>query len=282
MKKILVCTDGSHYSLVTCRYAAWLAQEAQTLIEVLYVTDLRQFEIPAVADLSGSLGVQPFEGMISQLQDVEKIKAQFVEEQSLKVFADMGLGESVSFRHETGLLVDVIRDSADDADMVLLGKRGENANFATEHLGSMLERVVRAAKVPCLVTNREYQEIKEVTFAYDGSESCHKALDYITMLEPVFQKMRIHVVTCVEGHKEDKASERLAEAEKHLTAVGITPVCEMLSGVVETAIADYVRDSHSDLLILGAYGHSRIRELLIGSTTTELLRRCHVPVLCVR
>ncbi|MFT5837326.1 MAG: nucleotide-binding universal stress UspA family protein [Candidatus Azotimanducaceae bacterium] len=56
----------------------------------------------------------------------------------------------------------------------------------------------------------------------------------------------------------------------------------MLTGEVETAIADYVKHAHMDLLILGAYGHSRIRELLIGSTTTDLLRRCHVPVLCFR
>ena len=56
----------------------------------------------------------------------------------------------------------------------------------------------------------------------------------------------------------------------------------MLSGVVEVAIADYVKGTRSGMLILGAYGHTRIRELLIGSTTTELLRNCHVPVLCFR
>jgi len=56
----------------------------------------------------------------------------------------------------------------------------------------------------------------------------------------------------------------------------------VLSGEAETAIADYVQSAKIDLLVAGAYGHSRIRKLLIGSTTTELLRRCHVPVLCFR
>ncbi len=56
----------------------------------------------------------------------------------------------------------------------------------------------------------------------------------------------------------------------------------MLSGEVETAIAEYVNNTQINLLVAGAYGHSRIRELLIGSTTTELLRRCRVPLLCFR
>ncbi len=283
MKKILVCTDGSHYAQEACRYAAFLAEQSGARIEVLYVTDLRQFEIPAVADLSGSLGVQPFEGMIAQLQEVEKVKAQFVEEQAMGVFSDAGLAEVTAFRYETGLLVDFVRDTEkDEADLILLGKRGENADFASEHLGSMLERVVRAAKVPCLVTNREFRPIQEMTLAYDGSPSCRKALDYLVEQRAIFKSMKIHVVSCVEGHDEDEASGRLQEAEHQLREAGLEPVCEMLSGVVEQAIADYVRDSRSNLLVLGAYGHSRIRELLIGSTTTELLRDCHVPVLCFR
>lgn len=283
MKKILVCTDGSHYAHEACRYAVFLAEATQARVEVLYVTDLRQFQIPAVADLSGSLGVQPFEGMIAQLQEVETIKAKFVEEQALEIFANAGLSASVHFVHETGLLVDVIRRlAAELVDLVVLGKRGENADFASEHLGSMLERVVRAAKLPCLVTNREFKPIQSLTLAYDGGESCRKALDYLAAESALFKGMKLHVVSCVEGHDEDAASTRLMEAEHRLRAAGLEPVCEMLSGVVESAIADYVRDSGSGLLVLGAYGHSRIRELLIGSTTTELLRSCHLPVLCFR
>jgi len=282
MKTLLICTDGSNYSQQACHYAAWLAKRTEVQIKILYVTDLRQFEIPAMADLSGSLGIQPFEGMIAQLQELEKAKAKFIEEQSLSVFENEGLAGRTSFHYETGLLVDVIKDFADDVDMIFLGKRGENANYAAEHLGSMLERVVRSVKVPCFVSNREYRKIDNLAIAYDGGESCRKAVDYICMQASLLEGVRIHVLGCVEGHDEDAVSERLSRAEERLNAAGITPVCEMLSGVVESAIADYVVDTDIDLLVLGAYGHSRIRELLIGSTTTELLRRCHVPVLCFR
>jgi nucleotide-binding universal stress UspA family protein len=281
MKNLLVCTDGSNYSQECCRYAAWLAKQSGATVEVLYVTDLRQFEIPVFGDLSGSLGVQPYEGMINQLQAVEEHKAKFVEESAMGVFEREGLLERTQFFHETGLLVDAIETYAERADLVLLGKRGENANFATEHLGSMLERVVRSAKKPCLVTSRAFNPIDRVAIAYDGGISARRALEFMAQSE-VFRGFDLHVVTAVEGADNDSAAGLLAEAERTMNAAGLYPSCQVLNGEVETAIAEYVRKAKIDLLVVGAYGHSRIRDLFIGSTTTELLRSCYVPVLCFR
>ena len=281
MNKLLVCTDGSQYAQVACRYAASLAKATDSSITALYVTDLRIFEVPTVADLSGSLGIQPFEGMVAQLQEVEEIKAKFVEEQTMAVFDELGVAEKVEFIHETGMLADAVKGKAEDIDLIVLGKRGENANFDTEHLGSMLERVVRSVKKPCFVSNREFSEIKQIAIAYDGSDSCRKAIDYFCAEEGL-KGMQFHVLSCVEGHDEDVAAQRLSEVESRFSAVGLSANYQMLNGIVESAIAEYVQEIEIDLLVLGAYGHSRIRELLIGSTTTELLRSCHVPVFCFR
>ncbi|HKK18049.1 MAG TPA: universal stress protein, partial [Opitutales bacterium] len=239
MNKILVCTDGSQYSQVACQYAAWLAKKESASVTALYVTDLRLFEVPAVADLSGSMGIQPFEGMIAQLQEVEKVKAQFIEEQATSIFKEEGLSAHSEFVHETGLLVDVVREMSDAFDLVVLGKRGENANFASDHLGSMLERVVRSVKTPCFVNNREFSEIERIAIAYDGSKSCQKAIDYLTA-QSAFHEMQFHVLSCVEGHDEDLVSKRLSDVESRFETVGIKATYQSLNGVVETAIADYV------------------------------------------
>jgi nucleotide-binding universal stress UspA family protein len=281
MKNLLICTDGSNYSQQCCRYGAWLAGQVGASVEVLYVTDLRQFEVPAIADLSGSLGIQPYEGMVAQLQEVEAHKSKFVREQVMGVFDAAGLSDRVTFRHATGMLVDEIESYAERADLILLGKRGENANFAKEHLGSMLERVVRSAVKPCFVTSREFLPVERIAIAYDGGASCQRALQFLAD-DPFFRTFDLHVITVVEGHHEDQAADRLAEAERLLNASDLHPVCQVLSGEIETSIANYLQQAEVGLLVVGAYGHSRIRELLIGSTTTELLRRCHVPVLCFR
>ena len=213
MKNLLICTDGSNYSQECCRYGAWLAKQTGASVEVLYVTDLRQFEIPIVGDLSGSLGIQPYEGMISQLQEVEEHKSKFVEETAMAIFETEGLSARVTFHHETGMLTDAIESYAERADLILIGKRGENANFATEHLGSMLERVVRSVSKPCLVTSRTFRPIDHVAIAYDGGVSCRQALEFMAKSE-LFRAFDLHVVTAAEGHKEDEAAAELAEAER--------------------------------------------------------------------
>lgn len=281
MKKLLICTDGSNYAQECCHYGAWLAKKTGAAVEILYVTDLRQFEIPVMADLSGSLGIQPYEGMITQLREMEEHKSKFVRDSAMKIFKDEGLADRTEFHHETGLLVDSIEEYADRADLILLGKRGENANFATEHLGSMLERVIRAVSKPCLVTSRKFKPINRALVAYDGGKSSRAALEFIKKSEWC-RSMSLYIVTVDEKHNEDKATEWLSEAEEILKDSGINPEFQVLSGNVEVAIADYLDQIKADLLIAGAYGHSRIREFFIGSTTSELLRRCHIPVLCFR
>ena len=54
------------------------------------------------------------------------------------------------------------------------------------------------------------------------------------------------------------------------------------SGEPERVISDHVEKYGVDLLVMGAYGHSRIRNLIIGSTTTQMIRSCLVPVLLFR
>ena len=75
----------------------------------------------------------------------------------------------------------------------------------------------------------------------------------------------------------------LNQAEKTLKDNGynsVNVVC--LQDDVCDGIAGHVVNQAIDLLIMGAYGHSAIRHLLIGSTTTELMRRCKISVLLFR
>lgn len=56
----------------------------------------------------------------------------------------------------------------------------------------------------------------------------------------------------------------------------------IVAGASETALGDLVDEQGFDMLVMGAYGHSRIRSLIIGSTTTEMIRSCKVPVMLIR
>lgn len=281
MKRILVCSDGSNYSRVCCQYAAWLAGRTEAGFEVLYVTDLRQFEVPLVADIGGSLGIQPYQAVLGQLEELEKKKADVILESAKSVFTEAGLGGRVHATHKTGLLVDCLTDYDQSTDLIMLGKRGENANFATEHLGSTMERVLRASSRPCLVTSRSFRPISRMLLAYDGSPSCRKALEHLAGSN-AWRGLELHIVIVAGAIVADDAVKHLREAEAAMKAAGFSPVCQMLHGSPEDQIAAYVTSNDIHLLAMGAYGHSRIRYLIIGSTTTGMIRTCKVPVLLFR
>ena len=280
MKKILTCTDGSGYSAVSCEFSAWLAARDKASVDLLYVTDIRQYEMPIVADISGSLGAQPYLNLVSQLQQVEKIKVNAVEQSSRKVFEQAGFKERVSFIHHEGTLIDRVQDLQDDYDLVVLGKRGMNSEVAKEHLGSSLERVVRACSKPVLVTSRAFRPIQNVLFAYDGGVSCRRALDFLSS-DPMFEGMSITVVS-VEEKGRPPAASTLDEAVGKLLSGGRACEKRVLTGEVESDISNMADPAKVDLLVIGAFGHNRIREFFIGSSTTELLRTKNMPLLCFR
>lgn len=282
MNKVLICTDGSHYGSVACEYGAWLAARLETDIEVLYVTDLRQFEVPLIADLSGSLGIQPYQAILGQLQELEGDKAKIILASAKQTITKRFPEAKPVTTHKTGMLVDSLGEVEEDTSFVVMGKRGERSGFATEHLGSTVERVVRASKRPCFVTSRSFRPIQKMLLAYDGGPSCRKAADFLASTD-AFKDIELHLVIVSEDSgKEEKALDSLHNAETQLRDAGYQPKCHMFHGSPEEKIAEYIASEDINLLIMGAYGHGRIRQLFIGSTTSEMIRTSRVPVMLFR
>jgi nucleotide-binding universal stress UspA family protein len=286
MKKILLCTDGSAYSQISYEYAAWLAQRLDVTIEVLYVTDKRGEQAAQTADFSGSIGIDSYQQLLKELVEVESAKAKINHQRAkiilheAKQFLSDRQVDNIKLTHETGFLVDLFHELEQDNDLIILGKRGENANFADEHLGANMERIVRSSHKPCLVTPREFQPVNRVLLAYDGGKSCQKAIQYLTQ-SPAFQDLELHIITVDTGNTE-KAQQRLESARQIIATTQFNPVMQLLSGNAEAEIEQYIASKNIDLLIMGAYGHNRIRHLIIGSTTAQMLRNSHLPVLLFR
>ncbi|MDJ0590250.1 MAG: universal stress protein [Pleurocapsa sp. MO_226.B13] len=286
MKKILLCTDGSAYSQVSYEYTAWLAQRMDLEIEVLYVTDVRAEKAVQSSDFSGSIGIDSYQQLLKELVDIEAARAKLNHKrakvllrEAKQFFSDRGIN-TVKLTHETGFLVDLFQQLEENKDLVILGKRGENASFATEHLGANLERIVRSSNKPCFVTPRQFQPINRVLLAYDGSKSCQKAVKYLAKLT-AFKDLELHII-CVATQGEETARENLTEASEVVKQAGFEPICQVLFGDLESEIEKYLEQKHIDLLLMGAYGHSRIRHLIIGSTTAQMLRSSHIPVCLFR
>lgn len=286
LRTILTCTDGSFYSEISLNFAIWFARQTKpvnVMIQSLYVSDVQQYRLPAIVDLSGSLGVQPYQDMISRFQELEEEKAMFIQNHIAAFLKKRRWSKARhEFLHRTGLLVDCVKELEPSIDLVILGKRGETEGLASDHLGSNLERVIRTNQKPCMVTPRRYRPIKKILLGYDRSPSSAKALDFMVQSKR-FDGLDWHLVTAAEEpHANDRSLEYLRKAESLLQQAGSKATCQMLLGPAEDVIVDYIEKQNIDLLLMGAYGHSRIRRLLIGSTTTLLLNRCHIPILLFR
>lgn len=287
MERLLVCTDGSIFAQNSYRCAVWFAMRLGAAVDVLYVTDEQQQAAAAATDFSGNLGFDAASALLDKLVSLEHEKAklshqraQHILQDAEQVLVSQGV-TSVKLIHETGSLVDRFPEFEANADLIILGKRGERAALASGHLGANLERIIRASHKPCLVTSRQYQPIERLLLAYDGSPSGQKLLKFLVD-SPVFKGLELHIVTVAKDTADAKATVRLNEAQQQASTGGFEPVTQLMQGHPETAIAHYVKEHHVDLLMMGAYGHSRIRHLVIGSTTAQILRSSNIPVLVFR
>jgi nucleotide-binding universal stress UspA family protein len=283
MGKIIALVDGSTYSASVCDHAAWVAKGKGWSVEVIHILGRRD-ESADPHNLSGNIGLGARTALLNELADLDAQRAKLARKRGQAIIEDaverIGTeGIEVTGRLRLGDLVDTLREAEADADLVIVGKRGEAADFASMHLGSNLERAVRSSTRPVLVASRAFQPVKKLLVAFDGGQSALKAVDHIARSE-LFAGLAIHLLTV--GAETTEAKRAIEGAAALLKGAGYAVTWEIVAGQPETQIADRAEAHDFDLLIMGAYGHSRIRNLFIGSTTTEMIRACKVPVLLFR
>ncbi len=283
MGKIIAFVDGSSYSESVCDHAAWVAKGKGWPVEVIHVLGRRD-ESADPRNLSGNIGLGARTQLLNELAELDAQRAKLARKRGQAIIEDAAErisaeGVEVTSRLRLGDLVDTLREAEADADLVIIGKRGEAADFATLHLGSNMERVVRASTKPILVASRGFQSVEKMLIAFDGSASSLRAVDHIARSE-LFAGLKIHLMTV--GTETTDAKRAIEGAEALLVGGGYNVSHEIVDGTVEEVIAERAEAHDFDLLVMGAYGHSRIRKLFVGSTSTEIIRTCKVPVLLFR
>ncbi|MCF8477086.1 MAG: universal stress protein [Pseudolabrys sp.] len=297
MTKVLACIDGSVYSHSVCDHAAWAAVRMKASVDLLHVVGRRDLAT-APMDLSGSIPADAQQHLLEELATLDAARAKLtqkrgrmmLDEAKARITAAGVADVTVYLRH--GDLLETLTERQEKsegqadgqaglkADLIVIGKRGEAADFAKLHLGSNLERVVRATRQPILVAARAFKPIKRLLIAFDGGPSSRKAVETVAG-SPQFAGLECHLVMAGPDTEANRA--KVEQAALTLTAAGLTAAASVEAGPSpEAVIAAKVEALSIDLLVMGAYGHSRIRSLVIGSTTTEMVRSCKIPIYLMR
>lgn len=281
--KIIALVDGSTYSQSVCDHAAWVSSRTGAPVELLHVLGRR--EAVEKADLSGSIKLGARTALLEELAALDEQRAKLIAHRGRAILDDArevlvkdGVDE-ITTRLRHGDLIDTVAEQEANASMILVGKRGEAADFAKMHLGSNVERIVRASHKPVMVASRAFKPIEKLLIAYDGSASAMRAVDHIAR-NPLYAGLAMRIVTV--GAQTPAASKALDDAAAMLKAAGIDAETQITSGQPDAVLSKMVEVDGFNMLVMGAYGHSRIRSLIIGSTTTAMVRSCKVPVVMVR
>lgn len=243
----------------------------------------RKDSMAARHDLSGALGLGAKSSLMEELVSIEEAEAKVAREQGRALLAaseqrlrDAGVGQ-VTILHRHGGIVETIIEREADADLVVIGKRGASADFAKGHLGSKVERVVRQSVKPVLVANRAFKPVERAFIAFDGGQSARKAVSFVAT-SALFEGVEVHLVLVGsnDGKNRDSvrwASEVLGDRCKR---------AEIIGGDVDRALTADAQQIGADLLVMGAYGHTPLRTMIVGSTTTAMVSRLMLPVLLFR
>lgn len=282
MEHVLACIDTSVWATPVCDLAAWAARKLDLEVELLHVVQ-RTSAVTARQDLSGAIGPGVKGDLLEELTRLDETDARLQVERGRALLAAAeqrlkaaGVGVDVLHRH--GGIVETILEREADARLVVMGKRGVSHAFAADHLGSKVERVVRASGKPILIASRRVESPRNAVLAFDGSPAARRALEYCTR-SALLADLPVHVVLA--GVDDARHRDLLAKAVKEFDA-GRTLKTTLREGRPEEVIRDVVATTPAGILVMGAYGHSPLRNLIVGSTTTAMMRLADAPTLLVR
>lgn len=286
MTNVVACIDGSTTTPAVCDYAAWASLRLAAPLKFLHVLDKAEYPTTK-KNLSGNIGLGSRESLLDELTELDEKRGKIALEHGHLLLDEakaraqaFGITEVIC-RQRHGDLVDTLIEMENDIRLLVMGKQGSVGDSVGDHVGNNLERVVRTMHRPILVTPQVFKAPNSIMIAFDGSATTRKGVEMVAG-SPLFKGLPCHIVVVSKENKD--FTEHLNWAKNTLEAAkGFTVTTAVVTGEVKQALCDY-RDQHNiGMVIMGAYGHSKIRQFLVGSTTTKMIQHTtHIPLLLLR
>ena len=120
--------------------------------------------------------------------------------------------------------------------------------------------------------------VETVVVAWDFSRAAARA---VADSLPILENAKHTFIVTVTNEKVIDTKRSAAELAKHLALHGVDAVLDSVDAAgrrIGEVLKTHVRSRNADLLVMGAYGHSRLREFILGGTTRSLLAQPPVPI----
>lgn len=278
LKDLLVSIDASEAVRARIDFAIALARKHEARLTGLFVLDL----VPTIEEMARGYGDQ-YEFLTSYaalrkraLEDAARVEAEFRERLRREDIA----GE---WRFLESLPAETAALHARYADLAIVGQVDPERPNAV-NAARLPEEVLFGSGRPALIVpyaGRFAGDCGRILIGWTATREAARALNDAL---PLLERAKKVVVLTINPQRGDEVEPGIPAADiaHHLAQHGVT--AEAATIVVDEistgdALLNYASDFGADLIVMGAYGHSRTREFVLGGMTRQILRQMTVPVL---
>lgn len=283
MNKIITCIDGIEVSDSVCVAACWAAKQLSKPILLLHA--IEKNHSPTMADLSGSIGLGARSSLLNEMSALD--------EQRSKIALSLGkeiLDHSKIFLIDNGChdiekaqrhsdIVEAICDLENDARLIVIGKIGQQHAGDFKALGSHIEQIIRQVHTPILIANQSFKQPNSFMLAYDGRETADKAVQRI-IDGGLLHGLVCHLVTV--KNTSPNIVEKFNQTKALLVDKGFEVKARLLEGKIFDALMEYKENSGVDMLVMGAFSHSKLTSIFLGSNTLKMIEQTTLPMIVLR
>jgi nucleotide-binding universal stress UspA family protein len=203
-----------------------------------------------------------------QSDDIQTIKATFEER-----CAAFGIEGQLAV--ELGTVTNAVGERSVWADTVI-ATLSYPPTATSSFLNTGFHALLRRIPKPVLAVPHVVTPLQQPLLAYDGTAKADLAL-YIAAYFALKWHVPLTVVTIKQRGRTTKKT--LEQAQKYLRRHGVEPQCFLEEGDVTDVLLGKIKETESDLLILGSYEYGPLIEPVLGGTLDEILRHCKIPML---
>ncbi|MBM4286997.1 MAG: universal stress protein [Deltaproteobacteria bacterium] len=271
-KNILVFLDGGEESLQGLTAAVHLARLAEGRIRGLFVKKIELLELgllPLAPDMGAAPPVLLDPELLASLEAEKDKTAQRLAELFAATVGPLADGLQVV----RGELVEELVQASRTADVVIMGRNRLATQPTTDWISDVTRQVLKRSLAPVLLPGSHPQDLLQGPFllAYDASPAANRTLRQLIRLAALAQA----AVSVLAVGPPDSTSPWLEEASSYLKPYNLTFSLEALEGKASEVIQTFVAQRQFSLIGLGAHGHFRLRDLVLGTTADKMLR--HMP-----
>jgi nucleotide-binding universal stress UspA family protein len=272
LKSILVGLDGSSSSNIAVDLGIQWAQRFNALLVGLGIVDEVTIRTPVAEPFAG--GYYP-----PELDDVQVERERRAVADRLTLFGSRCAAAGISFDllEETGFPYDTILRESKRCDLVLFGHETHFRFGTAGRPNETLWKVLKQGSRPVVVAPEELTGGVSTVLAYNGSPQADRALQAFQSSGLDMDEEVCVLVSDEIAEEAARQADRTAEF-LHLHRINATTQTEGPVDSIAQMILTEVRRRTARLLVMGAYGHSSMREHLLGSVTADVLKESPVPV----